>query len=296
MLITTAALNALRKGFKAHFQSGIGQEKTLYQRIATTVLSTAGEETYGWLGEMPEVREWIGDRHVHGLKEHDYAIKNKDFELTIGVQRNKIKDDTIGVYKPVFEGFGRKVAAHPDKLVFGLLKDGANQKCYDGQSFFDTDHPVLDAEGNTYTVSNDGGGAGTPWYLLCTSEVIKPIIYQEREAFDFVALDNPTDANVFKNKEFLYGTDGRCNVGFGFWQTAFVSRQPLTAANYEAARVAVQSMKADYGEPLNLSPDVLMVPPALEGAANRLMKNDQIDGSDNEWKGTAEVLMVSRLA
>jgi len=66
-------------------------------------------------------------------------------------------------------------------------------------------------------------GADTAWYLLCTSRPLKPLIYQERKAPRFVALDQETDDNVFMRKQYLYGVDARSNAGYGFWQMAYGS-------------------------------------------------------------------------
>ena len=44
------------------------------------------------------MREWIGDREIQNLSASDYTIKNKDYELTVGVDRNDIEDDTLGIY------------------------------------------------------------------------------------------------------------------------------------------------------------------------------------------------------
>ncbi|MVO16849.1 Mu-like prophage major head subunit gpT family protein [Parasedimentitalea huanghaiensis] len=296
MQITTSTLQAIRAGFKTSFKGGLDQASSQYERIATVVPSTTSEETYGWLGKMPNMREWVGERHVHGISEHSYTVKNKDYELTIGVGKNAIKDDKLGIFAPMFEEMGRSTKAHPDQLVFSLLKNGFTTECYDGQNFFDTDHPVLDEHGEKTTIANTDGGAGASWYLLATNRALKPIIYQEREKPQFVALDDPTNPQVFSNKEFVYGVDGRSNVGFGYWQMAWGSKQALDAAHYETARAAILGMKGDYGRPLGITPNLLVVSPALEGAANRLMKNDQINGSDNEWKGTAEVMVVPWLA
>lgn len=296
MLVNAANLDALRAGFKTAFQGGLGQASSQYERVATVVPATTKEQKYGWLGKVPNVREWIGARAVQNLSQSDYAIKEKPWELTIGVDRDDIETDNLGTYKPLFEEMGLSTGAKWDDLVFGILKAGFTTECYDGQYFFDTDHPVLDEDGTEISVSNHGGGAGTPWYLLNTTRAIKPIILQRRREFEFVSKTKPDDDHVFMNKEFLYGADARGNVGFGFWQMAFGSKQPLNADNYAAARTAIMSMKGDYGRPLGIVPNLLVVPPALEGAANKLMKNEQIDGSDNEWKGTAEVLVVPWLA
>jgi phage major head subunit gpT-like protein len=86
------------------------------------VPSSTSEQKYGWLGKITKFREWLGERQVQNLLAHDYSIKNKTFENTVGVDRDEIEDDQYGVYKPVFEQLGQDAATHPDELVFELLK------------------------------------------------------------------------------------------------------------------------------------------------------------------------------
>lgn len=297
MIINTSNLENLRVGFSTAFKRGLGQASTAYGRIATTVPSSTKENRYGWLKKLPNLREWIGPRVVNGIEEADYSIRNKTFELTIGVDRDDIRDDNLGTYTPLFVEMGESVQAQPDQLVFNLIKNGWSSLCFDGQNFFDTDHPVVLEDGSIGTVANTDGGSGAAWFLLCTRRSLKPIIFQEREAPNFVAKDNPADHNVFNNREFVYGVDCRRNVGFGFWQMAWGSKQALTAENYAKARKAILEMKGDNGRPLGLVPDLLLVPPALEGAANKIIKNDLVGGGDtNEWKGTAELMVSPWLA
>lgn len=294
MIINSANLDALRVGFNTSFQRGLGQADTQYKRIATVVPSSAKSNKYGWLGKLPNMRKWMGARHVHGLAEHDYSIVNEAEELTVGVDRDDIEDDNIGVYDPLFAEMGESVAARPDMLCFDALKNGFASECYDGQYFFDTDHPVINEDGQTVgTVANTDGGSGTPWFLLCTGRNLKPIIYQERRKAQFVAKDQVTDDNVFNQKEFVYGVDGRWAVGYGFWQMAWGSKQTLNADNYATARAALGEMKGDHGRPLGLKPDLLVVPPSLESASRKILNSELASGGEtNEWKGTAELLMV----
>ena len=297
MQINQANLGILFTGLKASFQKGLGQADSDWERIATKVPSSTREELYGWLGKLPSVREWLGPRVVHGIGTHDYRIVNKPFELTIGVDRDDIEDDLTGQYASRFEEMGRSVAAFPAEQVFPYLNAGFTTPCYDGQNFFDTDHPVLDADGNEISVANTDGGAGTPWFLIDASRSLKPIIYQERRPFEFVARDKKDDDNVFNNKEFQYGVDGRSNVGFGFWQFAWGSKQPLNATNFRAARTALSSMKGDYGRPLGLRPNLLVVPPALEEAAQEVLEKDRLaNGETNINKGLAEIMLSPWLA
>lgn len=300
MIINRQNLDGLRVGFKTAFQNQLQATASLYQRVATIVPSTAKSETYGWLGKIPSVREWLGARVVQALSEASYSIKNRTFELTVGVDREDIEDDVLGIYTPIFQSFGESVAAWPDQLIWPLLTAGFATNCYDGQYFFDTDHPVLAADGSVSQVANTDGGAGTPWFLLDVSKVLKPLIWQLRKSGQFVALDNPTDENVFNKKEFLYGWDGRGNAGYGFWQYAWGSKQTLDATHYAAARAGLMGMKGDFGRPLNVlangSKPLLVVPSTLEGAALALINAQKnANGADNIYYNTADVLVCTWL-
>lgn len=297
MIINSVTLAAVRTGFSAAYARGLGQAESQYKRIATVVPSSTKDQTYGWLGKLPQVREWVGSRMLQNLKQHAYTITEKKWELTIPVDRDDIETDNIGVYTPLFEEMGLSSSSHWDQLCWGLLKLGFDTDCYDGQRFFDTDHPVIDENGSMTTVANTDGGSGTPWFLLDISRALKPIILQRRKDFKFVAKDKETDDNVFDNNEFLYGTDARANVGFGFWQFAWGSKQPLTPDNYATARAAISGMKGDHGRPLGLKPNLLVVPPSLESAGRKIVSNSlTTGGATNEWAGTAELLQVPWLA
>jgi phage major head subunit gpT-like protein len=297
MIVSAAALDALRWGFSTEFQRGLGMAPALRAKIAMVVKSTTFQNQYGWLNKMSGMREWIGPRVADNLSESTYAIPNRHFEKTIQVDRNDIEDDNLGQYSAMFAEMGELVSALPEQLVWGLLKAGFATNCFDGQFFFDTDHPIIDESGNAAVYANTDGGAGTPWFLLCTNRTVKPIIYQERKAPEFVAKDKVTDDNVFNERMFVYGTDLRCNVGYGFPQMAWGSKQPLNAANYAIARAAIQNMKGDGGRPLGLVPNLLVVPPNLESQALQLLNSEYgAGGVTNEWKGTAEPLVVPWLA
>lgn len=300
MIINAGSLKTLFIAFKAAFQGTLGQAASLYLRVATVVPSSTGAEEYGWLGSFPNMREWLGDRVINGVKSHGYTIKNKPFELTVAVPRAAIDDDQYGVYTPMMAEMGRAAGAHPDQLVFGALAAGNTAACYDGQYFFDTDHPVLAADGVTVTSQSnydDNSGSGTPWYLLDTSRALKPIIFQDRKKPNFVSKTAETDDNVFDRAEYVYGTDSRCNVGYGFWQLAYASRKTLDEAGLTAAWTAMCERKGDHGRPLGIKPNLLVVPPGLEIAARKLVNATTLaNGADNVMKGLVEVVSVPWLA
>lgn len=293
MIVNSTTLQALRVGFKAEYQNAFDAVPKMKDRIAKTVQSSTAMNTYGWLKGMTGLREWIGPRQIDNLSEASYTIANRPFEKTVAVNRNNIEDDNLGMYSDGFTMMGDGAARLPEELVWGLLKAGFTTNCWDGQFFFDTDHPVMLADGSMSTYANTDGGSGTPWFLLCTTRPLKPIIYQERKAPVFTAKDRETDDNVFERNEFVYGVDMRCNVGYGLPQLAWGSKQTLNAANYAIARAGIGGMKADGGSPLGLTGNLLVVPQSLESAGRKLLNSEYgAGGETNEWKGTAELLVV----
>jgi phage major head subunit gpT-like protein len=243
------------------------------------------------------VREWIGDRQISSLEPQAYQIESKDWEATIEVERNDIEDDQLGLYNPIVAALAQEARKHPDKLLAALLSTGTSAACYDGQAFFDTDHPV-----GTGTVANYDAGAGTAWYLLDTSRAIKPLIFQLRREVQLVRMDRPDDEHVFMRKKFRYGVDYRGAAAYGLWQLAYCSTQTLNAANYAAARAAMMSQANAEGRPLGIQPNLLVVPPALETQAREILHAQIIIGDataggakTNIWQGTADLLVVPEL-
>lgn len=153
--ITPANIRALNTQFSGVYQAAYDAAEVHRERLATTVPSTSKSNTYGWMTKLPKMREWLGERVIHGLAAHGYQIENKDWELTVGVDRNDFEDDNLGIYRPVVQQTGDEARKHPDDLIFDLMRDGhlATAVCFDGQNFFDTDHPV-DSINGTGTQSN----------------------------------------------------------------------------------------------------------------------------------------------
>jgi phage major head subunit gpT-like protein len=297
MIINAASLGALFTGFKTIFNQAFEGARSDYQKIAMTVPSSTAQETYAWLGTVTRFREWLGDRVIQNLAAHGFTIRNKSFENTVGVDRDQIEDDAYGVYNPMVAQLGQDAKTHPDELVFALLAAGFGTTCYDGQYFFDADHPVLGADGDPMSVSNMQAGASTPWFLLDGTRALKPIIFQKRRDYAFTAMNRPTDQNVFMAKKFLYGVDARVNAGFGLWQLAYGSKAALDKTNYAAARAAMMGLKGDNGKPLGIRPTLLVVPPTLEQAALEVVKAERdADGATNVYRDSAEVLVTPWLA
>ncbi|PWB84382.1 MAG: hypothetical protein C3F11_01630 [Methylocystaceae bacterium] len=288
MLITSAGLEAIFQGYSFIFNEGFNGAKSHAFDIAMKVPSEDGENIYPWLGAFPQLREWIGDRVLNSLQLHGFKIKNRKFESTVAVKREEIEDDRYGVLKPLFSEMGRATRLHPDKLVFELLQKGTSTICYDGQNFFDTNHPVLDENDKETFVSNvylAEVGPAPFWYLLDTTKFVKPLIFQERIPYTFQSVTDDRNERVFLRDEYVYGVRARVNAGFGLWQLAYASNLPLNQYNYAYARNQMMKMRNDRGHVIGVEPNLLVVGPYLEASARRLLKATSIGNIDAPTTG-----------
>lgn len=291
MIITQGSLNGLTTAFNTVFNKAFKVTESHLDTLAMLQSSQSAEDTYSGLGNMPSMREWLGDRIVDNPEAFGYTIKNRTFESTFMVKREDIEDDRIGIYSPVITQMGILSRTHPDELIFGLMKNGFSGRCYDGQYFFDVDHAIGDK-----SYSNMQTGEGAAWFLLDVSKLIKPFIFQKRRDYKLTALVKENDQNVFMRNEYLYGIDARVNAGYGLWQFAFGSKAELNEANYSAARASMRGIKANNGRPLHVTPNLLVVGPSLEDSARKLLLAQQNSvGASNVYANTADMIVSAWL-
>lgn len=140
MIINQSNLHGLTTGYSAAFNKALSEVSPDYKDIATVTSSSTAANDYTWLGQIPGMKEWIGDREVQHISEYGYTIKNKSFERTIGINRDAIEDDQYGIYTPMFSMMGQEAGEHYNDLVFEMLTKGFTEKCYDEKTFFAADH------------------------------------------------------------------------------------------------------------------------------------------------------------
>lgn len=134
--------NAATISFNTLFQQVLAGTEVTWNKVADEVPSDTREETYAWLDRIPAIREWIGARVVNSTSIRQQTLVNKTYEDTLGIPREAVEDDKIGVYKGTMTELSRQAAEWPDYLVSQAMINGHTALSYDGQNFFDTDHPV----------------------------------------------------------------------------------------------------------------------------------------------------------
>lgn len=154
MEIYPQTLDALFTSLDTRFQAGFDETPSWYRGVVTEVPSNTRSNTYAWMDTIPRFREWVGERVVRSLIARAYVIPNKDWELTLEVDRNDIKDNNLGLAGVSAASLGQSAAKWPDEVMADVIKAGTTNLAFDGQPFFDDSHPVDSGNPGSATYSN----------------------------------------------------------------------------------------------------------------------------------------------
>lgn len=301
-LINDPTVDRLTTGVKTKFDEAmmsLGNLSQAWQMVATEIASDGEGELYNWLLDVTPMREWIGDKVIDGLRERRYYVLNKDYEKTIGIDRNVIKDRKFGAAINVGERLARAAINNDDLLVFQQLI--ANPTAYDGLSLFNGSH-LTDAEDSaTTTYSNqDTGGGGEYWYALDMRHGVGPLILQRREGYNFVDKTAPDSEPNFNNRQLQYSVEGRLAVAAGLPQVAYRSNDTLTGDEFDNVVQAMGNFVGANGQKLNIVPTHILVGVSNYRTARTVFATDVMAGAaltaeQAADKGLVQIIYSPRL-
>jgi len=142
MELTTTTLQQFFQLLDFSFQNYLKQVPKFWDQIATEMPSATEQNVYPFLAMYPGVREWIGPRIANNLASRSFTVVNKHWETTMSMDKNKFADDSYGFYSKATEVAAIQIAEFRDRRVAQVIEAGISTNCWDGQYFFDTDHPV----------------------------------------------------------------------------------------------------------------------------------------------------------
>lgn len=235
-VVTSDFLSALFTGYHIVWEQAFlaASSRVAFERYTYLQPSTTDTETYAWLGTVPQMREFIDTRAYQSLLSYNYSIKNRKWELTIGVDRTTIDDDRYNMIRPRIAQMGQEAARYPALLAAQTLVAGTSTTGYDGVNFFATTH----VEGSSGTQSNNLTGTGT------TLSAVR--------------------------------------------------------ADLISARTAMRRFKDDQGRPMNLQPDLVVIPPDLQDVFEQLINTNIIALSSgtqqsNVLMGAVDIMVDANL-
>lgn len=121
------------------------------RQLAVEVKSAGSGEQYMGLGDVPGMREWLGDRVLGSLNNMQWSIANRDFSSGIEIHKNAIADDKLGLIRPRINTLAAKASRHAGDLMAKYLIQGFSGSAYavdeagdglswDGALFFSDAH------------------------------------------------------------------------------------------------------------------------------------------------------------
>lgn len=289
---------ALENQLTTAFNDKFDASEQTYTQIATVLPMDEKGLIFGWLTSDDDLELFDANvgRVVKTLEAHGARMEVAKYTKTIGLSFDDIRDGKFTAAVMTAAGIGRSTKRHPDRLVYGVLKN--NSTClYDGRSLFGT-HPLKadHADGATFVNEDMSGDAGAPVWFLLRPEA-HPVLFGVRagEGYSFGTLGEGSD-NAFLKEQILFGVRTRVVAAGGLPQFAFRSNKPLTPANLEAAVAAMNSINGPEGQPITNYPTVLVTPKTLRAAGTRLIKGDRnAAGAFNEWFQSMELLVSDYL-
>ena len=159
MILNKSVLTTLFNTVRAEWDRLMTVIKPTYNEWAMTLPSTTNSETHNWADLIVQIRKWVGERIFGNIKAQTWTVVSDDYEGSFDLSLNDIADDKIGLLLPKTQNLYSAAVYHPEHLLEQVALDGFDHVCFDGQFFFDTDHPSLTGDGTT--VSNVGTEALT---------------------------------------------------------------------------------------------------------------------------------------
>lgn len=293
-VVTNALLRDIDKGLQTAFNKGLTTAPDLISTLSLMrVNSSASEELYGWLKDLPELAKNPDEIKWHAVELEGHAIKNDEFKVGITVPRQAIEDDQYGMFANIAQKLGANGQGAPTYELLTLLPLlFTTAKAYTGKTFFATDHKIGDVTfsnkmlkklsaanfetgyaalrgmkkgtgqplftlmdpskvfllvGENYESTADsivkldtlstGGrnpnynkakvvvipGLGDAWMIFDCSDMVTPIIFQDRIPLELTTAMNLTDENVLNSDEFKWKARRRFALGTGEPRRAYGS-------------------------------------------------------------------------
>jgi len=171
MPIDAELLKTISTGFEATFQETYNSTSMELEELATLVPSDDLQETYPFLGNLPNMRKWVGARQHQELTSHKFTIVNDSYEATVPVPAKYIKYDKAKLFASQIKTMAQNAKKFPNQLIADLINSGKTNLCYDGKPFFATDHEMGSATySNVSTLALNATNLGAAFDFMSAIE------------------------------------------------------------------------------------------------------------------------------
>lgn len=263
-------------------------------------------ENYPFLFPPPMFHEWQGFRAYAELAEENYRVPNKTWTAEFEVAKEDLDDEQIEGFKKQAGNMAEGAKEFRGIQVQQTLALGQTTKCYDGSNFFASSHTI--GAGNNIVTGTAAGSDGVTHAmvaLITKSKLVKPLLWQEREAPDFKTDMGSLEASKVRTVKFW--SDMRGAAAFGFWHDAILVKFANTPTVQEMqttlGNVSARFRSFTYPKNLASDPDqfihgqkefkasnvMLVCSNLIEHIVRQTLTLSLIAQTENYWQGWAKL-------
>ncbi|TXH16873.1 MAG: hypothetical protein E6R03_04775 [Hyphomicrobiaceae bacterium] len=153
-LIKPAKLAAINVMYSMAFEQGRRRAPQDWKDIASEFTSDGESNMYPFMLDIGGMEKWEKEKNFEDLAAAGYELVNEEWQKSVEVKREKIRDDKAGLYKGKIEQLGYVGEDLPNRMVVYLLQNGKTLKCWDDKAYFATNHECNPNKPGLGTVSN----------------------------------------------------------------------------------------------------------------------------------------------
>ena len=142
-LLDRAKLEAAYITFSTIFDMALTNTQVIYPEVSTVIPDAGPFTQFKWLGDLPVMQEWLGDRVIQRLRAESQQLTTKWYANGIELDFDDVVEDRLGLVRPRIQMLAQMGPRKIDAIVLDLLNKGFAGSLgltYDGQYLFDTDH------------------------------------------------------------------------------------------------------------------------------------------------------------
>lgn len=140
-MIDPAVLAAIQREVRSDFAGAFKGQPTTYQDFTTEVPASEQKTWFEFVGALPRVRKWIGERQIKRASNYNYSVQSEPWEMTIQIDENELfqKSQTVltAAAKQRVASLGAQYRKdYPSDTIIDLIEAGTTGLAYDSVAFF----------------------------------------------------------------------------------------------------------------------------------------------------------------
>lgn len=265
----TAHLTNYKKDINRFFSEYVSTPSD-WKQVAYQTTSTAAQNDYAGLTDIPAVTQWVGPRTISNVDTQHYVVENLDWQHAFEVSANEFNDDQSGMISERARNMPAAWDRWMERQVFTRLAQGddAGSLGPDGVPFFAANHPVgggVDSNINT--------GSAQPLWILADSRLVKlfgGVIVQQRQAPKADTFGPGSEWATMTNT-YLFMHTARYGFGYAAWQSMYWTDLAFTEANFWAIYTDMLTFTDSHGNFIGAKPDTIIYHSSLAAEVRRIL-------------------------